>query len=103
MSICTVSMGDTLVADFYNEKMGIKYAEALALTMKDFNSELVKSGFEVRVTVVRKSDGDIIYDNLEEKKYKFDNISCSQCGRRFGPGDHGYSHCKNHKGKRGEI
>ena len=68
MSKCTVHMGDTLVADFYNEKMGIKYAETLALAMKDFNSELVKSGFEVRVTVVRKSDGDIIYDNQSEEK-----------------------------------
>ena len=75
MSKCTVSMADTLVADFYNEKMGIKYAEALALTMKDFNSELVKSGFEVQVTVVRKSDGDIIYDNLDvnnPEDYEFD-------------------------------
>ncbi len=25
---------------------------------------------------------------------------CSQCGNAFGPGDHGFSHCKNHKGKR---
>lgn len=66
MTKCTVSIADTLVADFYNEKMGIKYAKTLALAMKDFNSKLVKSGFEVRVTVVRKRDGDIIYDNLEE-------------------------------------
>lgn len=31
---------------------------------------------------------------------KFENVSCSQCGRSFGPGDHGFSHCKNHKGRR---
>ena len=29
---------------------------------------------------------------------KFDNVSCSQCQRSFGPGDHGFSHCENHKG-----
>ena len=28
---------------------------------------------------------------------KFENVSCSQCGRSFGPGDHGYSHCSDHE------
>lgn len=27
---------------------------------------------------------------------RFQNVSCSQCGRDFGPGDHGYSHCQDH-------
>lgn len=27
---------------------------------------------------------------------KFQNVWCSQCGRDFGPGDHGFSHCDNH-------
>lgn len=27
---------------------------------------------------------------------KFKNVSCSQCGGSFGPGDHGYSHCRDH-------
>ena len=31
------------------------------------------------------------------KKYKFDETWCSQCGREMGPGDHGYSHCREHK------
>ena len=34
------------------------------------------------------------------KQSKFDNVSCSQCGRDFGPGDHGYSHCSDHRSKR---
>lgn len=25
-------------------------------------------------------------------------VSCSQCGRGFGPGDHGFSHCDQHAG-----
>lgn len=29
---------------------------------------------------------------------RFANVSCSQCGQDFGPGDHGFSHCENHRG-----
>jgi hypothetical protein len=29
----------------------------------------------------------------------FVNVSCSQCGRDFGPGGHGYSHCSDHSPK----
>ncbi|WP_157359762.1 hypothetical protein [Caldimonas brevitalea] len=28
----------------------------------------------------------------------YSNVGCSQCGRYFGPGDHGFSHCENHGG-----
>ncbi len=31
---------------------------------------------------------------------RFEQVSCSQCGRSFGPGDSGYSHCKDHEGRR---
>ena len=27
----------------------------------------------------------------------FLNVSCSQCGKEFGPGDHGFSHCDQHQ------
>ncbi|MDQ2079513.1 hypothetical protein RA307_04905 [Xanthobacteraceae bacterium Astr-EGSB] len=27
---------------------------------------------------------------------KFTKTSCSQCGREFGPGDEGFSHCHQH-------
>ncbi len=27
---------------------------------------------------------------------KFAETWCSNCGRKFGPGDHGYSHCDQH-------
>lgn len=27
-------------------------------------------------------------------------VYCSQCGRGFGPGNHGFSHCANHKGRK---
>lgn len=28
---------------------------------------------------------------------RFEKTYCSQCGREFGPGDHGYSHCADHQ------
>jgi hypothetical protein len=31
---------------------------------------------------------------------RFADTGCSQCGGSFGPGDHGYSHCKDHGGSR---
>ena len=37
-----------------------------------------------------------IWDTLIPQ-YKFEQVSCSQCGGEFGPGDHGFSHCENHK------
>ncbi|KWF30068.1 hypothetical protein [Burkholderia pseudomultivorans] len=31
---------------------------------------------------------------------RFDNVGCSHCGRYFGPGNAGYSHCADHVGRR---
>ena len=28
---------------------------------------------------------------------RFQQTSCSQCGKAFGPGNHGYSHCDQHQ------
>lgn len=33
----------------------------------------------------------------------FSNVYCSNCGREFGPGDHGFSHCENHKHLTGRL
>lgn len=30
---------------------------------------------------------------------RFNDVSCSQCGQSFGPGDNGFSHCIDHAGK----
>lgn len=40
--------------------------------------------------------------NAEPEAPRFPNVSCSQCGQTFGPGDHGFSHCENHAGMKGE-
>lgn len=31
---------------------------------------------------------------------RYANVSCSQCGRDFGPGDQGYSSCTDHRRKK---
>lgn len=33
----------------------------------------------------------------DDLKRRFPNTFCSQCGGEFGPGDHGFSHCENHR------
>ena len=39
----------------------------------------------------------VLLDWTPPPKPKFANVFCSQCGQEFGPGDHGFSHCENHK------
>ena len=39
----------------------------------------------------------VLLDWKPTPKPKFANVFCSQCGQEFGPGDHGFSHCENHK------
>ena len=34
---------------------------------------------------------------------RFENVSCSQCGMSFGPGNQGFSHCRNHIERYGEM
>ena len=36
-------------------------------------------------------------ESLKVVAQRFDKTYCSQCGKEFGPGDHGFSHCENHK------
>lgn len=37
-----------------------------------------------------------ILESLPLMTPQFDETSCSQCGRTFGPGNHGFSHCRDH-------
>jgi hypothetical protein len=37
--------------------------------------------------------------NRRDGKVRFPNVSCSQCGKDFGPGNHGFSHCASHAGR----
>lgn len=40
-----------------------------------------------------------IADRLVAQRPRFPMVYCSSCGKGFGPGDHGYSHCANHAGR----
>lgn len=40
--------------------------------------------------------------DLPKKPFRFDKTYCSQCGKTFGPGNHGFSHCENHKSMEGK-
>lgn len=35
---------------------------------------------------------------LSEPIPAYENVACSHCGKSFGPGDHGFSHCDSHAG-----
>ena len=35
---------------------------------------------------------------VERNIPKFKETYCSHCGAAFGPGNHGYSHCEDHRG-----
>jgi uncharacterized protein (DUF1800 family) len=40
----------------------------------------------------------LIQEALAPFSPKFEETHCSQCGQEFGPGDHGYSDCRSHRG-----
>lgn len=42
----------------------------------------------------------LLQDPVQMPEYRFPNVTCSQCGGEFGPGNHGFSHCENHQYKR---
>jgi hypothetical protein len=55
------------------------------------------------IAIKQKQGFFVIGESKEEKKDdkpKYKMVYCSQCGKGFGPGNQGYSHCKDHKGKR---
>ena len=68
MTKCIIFMGDSPIADFYHEAMGTKYAQTLSDAVSSFPlpNEAVKK--QMHITVVRCSDGDIIFDNQSEEK-----------------------------------
>jgi hypothetical protein len=52
------------------------------------NSQLAMSNALVNVAKAIKE--------FRGNKPRFDNVSCSQCGNDFGPGDSGFSSCAEH-------
>ena len=67
--------------------------------LRDFNAALIEILLK---RIDHKAGDDALSDAFDrlnkEPRYKFRRTYCSQCGQEFGPGDHGYSHCIDHKG-----
>ena len=82
-----------------------------AAIAKDYTSDRLPKKGDV-IALARHGTGEkrdywqmmeIFYKALDETRKpqpdirpKFEDTFCSQCGRSFGPGDHGYSHCHTH-------
>ena len=49
-----------------------------------------------KLTAVQQSAGDEIRRLNREAAPRFESVWCSQCGRQFGPGNSGFSHCADH-------
>jgi hypothetical protein len=51
--------------------------------------------YEAEKSAWRKDMGAYLI-NYEMRPERFPKTSCSQCGREFGPGNHGFSDCSHH-------
>lgn len=69
------------------------------ITVNRIRGNTVSIGIEAPrdIPVHRKE----VYETIKREQGdspRFAETYCSQCGRSFGPGNHGYSHCKDHGG-----
>lgn len=47
-----------------------------------------------------KADAERYRSEMNPPTPRYRRVACSACGGEFGPGDHGFSHCESHQGKR---
>lgn len=80
-----------ILAQEYERETGNKSAEFIRLTK--YRGVV---SVDLAIAAMRRA-----WAHDEVKKPKFDNCSCSQCGKDFGPGEHGFSHCDSHVGLTG--
>jgi hypothetical protein len=70
------------------------------------DSHVVEINVKVGGRLVMRATGSIFPNSWEmevwmsKRSPRFSQTSCSHCGAVFGPGDHGFSHCKDHRGLR---
>ena len=83
-----------------NENMNPVLIKFTSTQIKQIEDYIEQEGTQLngkpfkRTDIVRQAVEFLIVSKL---KYKFKNISCSQCGEEFGPGNSGFSHCEDHK------
>ena len=63
--------------------------------------ELARKGYAVYLGARDKAKGEMVAEQMKEHLAttgtpKFQKVWCSQCGKEFGPGNSGFSHCENH-------
>lgn len=77
-------------------------------THKGLRTKLISAGHAIIPESRRVGDAIHALEANEQEEYltfsgdrkskpKYKNVSCSQCGKDFGPGDHGFSDCKSHR------
>ena len=85
---------------FYHDAL-LRFARAIGHRMRAEEREACARECE-EVANATECDGDTAHEcvvAIRERAAldpRFANVSCSQCGRDFGPGDHGFSHCEHH-------
>jgi len=79
-------------------------ADSLLTECSTIAGELRKKLIEWEDTrPLTEHESSMIDDAWEKHKAsapRFNETFCSNCGGGFGPGDHGFSHCESHAGKR---
>jgi len=62
------------------------------------DESLIRLHLEILIAMIQRDESEKFTKSLKTlfRKPHFENVSCSQCGKSFGPGDHGYSHCEAH-------
>ena len=101
LSVCVEHDGKRsgMVLSAKSESDAVKWAESLDNRIgycgnSNFQEAVARAGMMERDE--RGAWGPV---SMWRTAFRFEETSCSSCGRSFGPGDHGYSHCKNHAGR----
>lgn len=82
----------------------IMIGDSVTVTVNRIDGNKVSIGVTapIEVSVIRAELAERVDDDTihTEPTPMFVTTHCSQCGKSFGPGDHGYSHCSSHAGER---
>lgn len=80
----------------FNVRHGV--VSTILMCMKQRQKNLDESVLKLCEVLLERFGEPIDANSKKKKQPKFKQTYCSQCGEAFGPGDHGYSHCKDHEG-----
>ena len=78
-----MAWADRIYARFGTPETGVDWCRVLAYASKEEGND--------------HPSHDAIELATKWENSRFKNVYCSQCGKDFGPGDHGFSHCQTHR------